>query len=68
MIFPSLKEVKKIIKENNYRRIPVAYEIMSDIKTPIEVLKILKNNSKHCFMLESVEDLKRWGRYSILGF
>jgi len=68
MIFPSLKEAKKIIKEDNYRRIPIAYEIMSDIKTPVEVLKILKNNSKHCFMLESVEDLKRWGRYSILGF
>jgi len=68
MIFPSLEEVKKIIKEDNYQRIPIAYEIMSDIKTPIEVLKILKNNSKHCFMLESVEDLKRWGRYSILGF
>lgn len=68
MIFPSLKEAKKIIKEDNYRRIPITYEILSDIKTPIEVLKILKNKSKHCFMLESVEDLKRWGRYSILGF
>lgn len=68
MIFPSLKEAKKIIKEGDYNSIPIAYEIMSDIKTPIEVLKILKNNSKHCFMLESIEDLKRWGRYSILGF
>jgi len=68
MIFPSLEEAKKIITEGDYRRIPIAYEIMSDIKTPVEVLKILKNKSKHCFMLESVEDLKRWGRYSILGF
>ena len=68
MIFPTLEEAKEIIKEDNFKRIPIAYEIMSDIRTPVEVLKILKNNSKHCFMLESVEDLKRWGRYSILGF
>ena len=68
MIFPSLKEVKEIIKENECSYVPIAYEIFSDTKTPIEVLKILKNFSKHCFMLESVEDSKRWGRYTFLGF
>ncbi len=68
MIFPSLKEVKEVIKENDYRYFPIAYEIFSDTKTPIEVLKILKNFSKHCFMLESVEDSERWGRYTFLGF
>ncbi|MDR2967022.1 MAG: anthranilate synthase component I [Methanobacteriaceae archaeon] len=68
MIFPNLKEVKEIIKEDNYRYVPITYEIFSDTKTSIEVLKILKNFSKHCFMLESVEDSKRWGRYTFLGF
>lgn len=68
MIFPSLKDVKEIIKENECSYIPIAYEIFSDTKTPVEVLKILKNFSKQCFMLESVEDSKRWGRYTFLGF
>jgi anthranilate synthase component 1 len=68
MIFPSLKEVKEIIKENDCSYVPIAYEIFSDTKTPIEVIKVLKNFSKQCFMLESVEDSKRWGRYTFLGF
>jgi anthranilate synthase component 1 len=68
MIFPKLKEIKEIIKDNEYRCIPITYEILSDIKTPIEMFKILKNISKHCFMLESVEDSQKWGRYTFLGF
>ena len=68
MIFPSLKQVKEIASGNSYRCTPIGYEILSDIRTPIEVLKILKKNNKHCFMLESVEDLEKWGRYTILGF
>lgn len=30
--------------------------------------KPLMNVSEHCYMLESVEDNERWGRYSFLGF
>lgn len=48
--------------------IPVSREIMSDIKTPIEVLKILKNVSRHCYILESVENQEKWGRYTFLGY
>lgn len=48
--------------------IPVSKEIMGDIKTPVEVLKILKNVSSHCYMLESVEEQKKWGRYTFLGY
>lgn len=43
-------------------------EILSDIKTPIEVLKILKNVSSHCYLLESVSGNERWGRYTFLGY
>ena len=68
MFSPSLDEVKEIAKNNEYKRIPVAYEMYSDIATPIEVLRILKEISKHCYMLESVEDSQKWGRYSFLGF
>ncbi|MDL2246288.1 anthranilate synthase component I [Methanobrevibacter sp. OttesenSCG-928-K11] len=64
----NLEEAKKINLNKEYKRIPIAYELYSDIATPIEVLRILKNISKHCYMLESAEDSQKWGRYSFLGF
>ena len=51
---PDLKEVKKIARTGEYKVLPVSCEILSDICTPIEALKILKNVSTHCYMLESV--------------
>lgn len=68
MFSPSLDEVKNISKNKEYRRIPISYELFSDIATPIEVLRILKGFSKHCYMLESIEDSQNWGRYTFLGF
>jgi anthranilate synthase component 1 len=68
MFSPNLNEVKEIAKNSEYKRIPISYELFSDIATPIEVLRILKGVSKHCYMLESVEDTKKWGRYSFLGY
>ena len=43
-------------------------ETLSDIRTPIEVLRIIKGVSDHVYMLESVEDQERWGRYTFLGY
>ncbi|MCR5202011.1 MAG: anthranilate synthase component I [Lachnospiraceae bacterium] len=54
--------------KGNYNIVPIEKEILSDIKTPIQVLKILKGLSHHVFMLESVEQQERWGRYTFLGF
>ncbi|AMD18309.1 anthranilate synthase subunit I [Methanobrevibacter sp. YE315] len=68
MFSPSLDEVKKIAENKEYKRIPISYELFSDMVTPIEVLRILKSTSKHTYMLESVEDSQKWGRYSFLGF
>ena len=68
MFSPSLEEVKEIAKNEEYKRIPISYELFSDIATPIEVLRILKGISRHTYMLESVEDSKKWGRYTFLGF
>ena len=65
---PELETVKKLAKEKVYKTIPVSTEILSDVKTPIEVLKILKNVSSHCYILESVSDHEKWGRYTFLGF
>jgi anthranilate synthase component 1 len=68
MYCPSLEEAKKIAGDESYKRIPISYEIFSDTKTSIEVLRRLRILSNHCYMLESVEDSKNWGRYSFLGF
>ena len=68
MFSPSLDEVKNISKNKEYKRIPISYELFSDIATPIEVLRVLKGISNHCYMLESIEDAEKWGRYSFLGF
>ena len=66
MVRPTLAACREL--ENEYKAIPVSDEILSDIRTPMEVLKILKTVSSHCYMLESVTDSGKWGRYTFLGF
>ena len=66
--YPEYDTLKKISENKEYKTAPVCTEILSDIKTPMEVLKILKNVSSHCYMLESVAGNDRWGRYTFLGY
>lgn len=67
-IQPSLNGLQQIKKQKQYKTVPVSTEILSDIKTPIEVLKILKNVSGHCYLLESISGDEKWGRYTFLGY
>ena len=67
-ILPSLEEVRKVAAAGTYKVLPVSCEILADICTPIEAIKILKNVSSHCYMLESVAEHEKWGRYTFLGF
>lgn len=67
-ILPTLSEVKKIAATSKYNVLPVSCEILSDFTTPIETMKILKNVSTHCYMLESAQANETWGRYTFLGF
>ena len=67
-ISPSLRTVKEIADTGKYTVLPVSCEILSDICTPIEALKILKNVSTHCYMLESAQQNEKWGRYTFLGY
>ena len=64
----SLEEVKSLASTGKYDIIPISTELLSDIKTPVQVLKSLLNVSLHCYMLESVVDNEKWGRYSFLGY
>ena len=65
---PNIDEVRKIAESGKYKVLPVSCEILSDICTPIQAMKILKNVSTHCYMLESVAEKEKWGRYTFLGF
>lgn len=67
-VSPSLEEVRKIAQSGQYRVLPVSCEILSDQCTPIGALKILKNVSTHCYLLESVAEKETWGRYTFLGY
>lgn len=66
-MFPTLDEAKALAAQG-YRRIPVSREIYADRFTPTEVMRTLKHVSRHCYMLESAEDARQWGRYTFLGF
>ena len=66
MLTPTFEDARKYVSD--YDLVPVKKEIYSDIKTPIEVLRILKGLSGHVFMLESVENQDRWGRYTFMGY
>ena len=68
MIYPSLEEAKKIIEKDDYGVVPICMELYADIKTPIETLKILKGVSSNVFILESVDNSHRLGRYTFLGY
>lgn len=67
-ILPNFNEVKKIAAMGKYKVLPVSMEILSDFTTPIETIKILKNVSTHCYMLESAQANETWGRYTFMGF
>lgn len=68
MIYPSLEEAKKIIEVDEYGVIPISIELYADLKTPIETLKILKGVSSNVFILESVDNSHKLGRYTFLGY
>lgn len=67
-ILPDYSRVKEIASSKKYDVIPVSTEILSDFTTPIEAMRILKNVSTHCYMLESAQANETWGRYTFLGF
>ena len=65
---PSLQQAEDVAREGAYDILPVSTEILSDICTPIEAMRILKSVSTHCYMLESAVANEKWGRYTFLGF
>ena len=64
---PSFETVKTIAAGGQYNVLPVSCEILADQCTPITALRILKNVSTHCYLLESAQASEKWGRYTFLG-
>jgi anthranilate synthase component 1 len=52
----------------DYRRIPLWKSIPALERSPADVFLALKNLSRQCFILESLEDPERWGRYTFIGY
>lgn len=67
-ILPNLEDVRELAASGEYKVVPISCEILSDICTPIEAMRILKNVSTHCYMLESAQQDEKWGRYTFLGY
>jgi anthranilate synthase component 1 len=65
-IRPTLIEVEEFCAE--YKTIPISLFLPETKKNPAEVFLILKNISRQCFILESLEDADARGRYTFLGY
>ena len=68
LIRPSFEEAAAFAAPGSFRVVPVSCEILSDSRTPLEVLRILQNVSGHVYLLESVSGHENWGRYTFLGY
>jgi Anthranilate/para-aminobenzoate synthases component I len=66
MIKPTLEEARQL--STGCTIIPIALEIFSDLKTPIEILRNLRGQSDCWYILESVNGGDAWGRYTFLGY
>ncbi len=67
-VSPPLSVLQRLKETGKYTVAPVSTELYADVKTPTEVMRVLMNASRHCFMLESAGDNETWGRYTFLGF
>ncbi|TML80336.1 MAG: anthranilate synthase component I [Actinobacteria bacterium] len=61
---PSRDEFLRLARE--YTLVPVWREVLGDLETPVGVYRKL-GAEPNSFLLESVEQGERWGRYSFIG-
>ena len=67
-MYPTIEDIRKIAAKGQYKRVPVCREVYADRYTPVEVMRILRKASRHCYLLESASQTEVWGRYSFLGY
>jgi anthranilate synthase component 1 len=66
MYQPKREELIPFVRD--YQRLPVSRILPLGTRTPVETFRILKNQSRQCFILESLEGSGERGRYTFLGF
>ncbi len=64
-IYPNISEFKRLA--TSYNIVPVWTEALADLETPVGVFMKLGTDSNTNFLLESVEQGGRLGRYSFIG-
>src|SRR6476619_2090969 len=62
---PDFTEIQKLREHGNV--IPVYKSVIADFLTPVSAYLKLERDSKHAFLLESVEGGAALGRYSFIG-
>ena len=67
-MYPTLENIREIAAKGQYKRVPVCREVYADRYTPVEVMRILRKASRHCYLLESASQTEVWGRYSFPGY
>ncbi|MFA5645948.1 MAG: anthranilate synthase component I [Candidatus Ratteibacteria bacterium] len=62
---PGAPEFRKLAKRHGL--VPLSVEISSDLETPVSAYLKLSSGLDTCYLLESVEQGEKLGRYSIIG-
>ena len=62
---PSYQEFQKLAKEHS--RIPVAETVVADLQTPVSAFLSIAADEPEAFLLESVENGEKMGRYTFIG-
>ncbi len=65
MIRPSLEDFRSLAKAGTL--VPVYREVVADLETPVSAYLKIARNQPYSFLLESVAQADRIGRYSFLG-
>ncbi len=65
--YPNLTEIKDMLRNTDYKSIPVTLTMDLSVET-MDIYRKLKNVSNNVFVLESCEDRKNLGKYSFLGY
>ena len=65
MIFPDFSQFSHLAQHGNF--IPVYYEWVADLETPVSAWYKVCAGRPYSFLLESVEGGENLGRYSFLG-
>ena len=65
MFYPKIQTVEQLLQD--YDLVPVFFEVLGDMYTPIQIFHKLQATQENCFILESVDQKNQWGRYSFIG-